>query len=47
MNDFPVVLIVIVLALVVFMIAAMWKIYEKAGQPGWQQLFPFTTCIFC
>ena len=32
--------IVIILAVVVFMIAAMWKIYEKAGQPGWAAIVP-------
>jgi hypothetical protein len=33
-------LIVIILAVVVFIIAAMWKIYEKAGQPGWAAIVP-------
>lgn len=32
--------IVIILAVVVLMIAAMWKIYEKAGQPGWAAIVP-------
>ena len=41
MYDFPIVLIVIVLAVMIFMIAAMWKIYEKAGQPGWAAIVPF------
>jgi predicted permease len=41
MYDFPVVLIVIVLALMIFIIAAMWKIYEKASQPGWAAIVPF------
>jgi hypothetical protein len=27
--------ILIILAVVIFLIAAMWKIFEKAGQPGW------------
>jgi len=28
------------LAIVVFYIAASWKVYEKAGQPGWSCLIP-------
>ena len=40
MNDFPVILIVILIAVVVFLIAAMWKIYVKAGQEGWAAIIP-------
>ncbi len=29
------------LALIVLMIAAQWKIFEKAGQPGWAAIVPF------
>ncbi len=29
------------LAIVVLMIIAQWRIYEKAGQPGWAVLIPF------
>lgn len=32
--------ILIILAIVVFMIAAMWKIYVKAGQEGWAAIVP-------
>lgn len=32
--------IIIWLAVVVFLIAAMWKVYEKAGQPGWAAIIP-------
>ena len=32
--------IVVILLVVVFMIAAMWKIFEKAGQPGWAAIVP-------
>ena len=28
------------LAFIVFLIAAQWKIYEKAGQPGWACIIP-------
>jgi uncharacterized membrane protein YhaH (DUF805 family) len=30
----------IFLAIFVFLIAAMWKIFEKAGQPGWAAIVP-------
>jgi hypothetical protein len=42
-TDFqiPTGFIVILLVMAVFMIAAMWKIYEKAGQPGWAAIIPF------
>lgn len=29
------------LAIVVVIIAGMWKVFEKAGQPGWAVLIPF------
>jgi hypothetical protein len=29
------------LALMVLLIAAQWKVYEKAGKPGWACLIPF------
>lgn len=28
------------LALMVLLIAAMWKVFEKAGEPGWAALIP-------
>lgn len=31
---------VIELAILVFMIASIWKIYTKAGQPGWASIVP-------
>ena len=37
-------LILIILAVVVFMIAALWKIFEKAGQPGWAAIVPIYNC---
>jgi len=41
MNSANVFLLVIIyLALIVFLIASMWKIYTKAGQPGWAALIP-------
>jgi hypothetical protein len=32
--------VIIVLALVVFFIATYWKIFTKAGQPGWASIIP-------
>ena len=29
------------LILALFVVAAMWKIYTKAGQPGWAAIIPF------
>lgn len=34
---------IIMLALIVLMIVAQWKIFTKAGKPGWQVSFLFTT----
>ncbi len=31
---------IIWLALVVLMVAAMWKVFTKAGQPGWAAIIP-------
>ncbi len=33
------------LAILVLMIAAGWKIYEKAGQPGWAAIIPIYNII--
>jgi len=29
------------LAFVVFIIISVWKVYEKAGEPGWASIVPF------
>ena len=35
------------LAVIVLMIAGVWKVFEKAGQPGWAALIPiFNIYIF-
>jgi uncharacterized membrane protein YhaH (DUF805 family) len=42
MDNFGVAIFVLFwLAFAIFMIAAMWKVLEKAGQPGWGILIPF------
>lgn len=31
---------IIYLGIIVLMIASMWKVFEKAGQPGWAAIIP-------
>ncbi len=38
-------MLVFIFAIVIFMIACMWKIYEKAGQPGWAAIVPIYNFI--
>jgi len=41
MDDFGGVLIILImLALALFMIVSMWKVFVKAGQPGWGIFIP-------
>ena len=41
MDDFGGILgILFVLAITLFAIVSMWKVFEKAGQPGWGVLIP-------
>ncbi|MCG8582219.1 MAG: DUF5684 domain-containing protein [Bacteroidales bacterium] len=35
----------IYMAIIVLMIVSMWKIFEKAGQPGWAALIPIYNTI--
>jgi Family of unknown function (DUF5684) len=38
---------IVYLAFVVFMIVTMWKIFTKAGEPGWACLVPiYNTCVW-
>ncbi len=34
-------LVIVAIAFAIFVIAAMWKVLVKAGQPGWGVLIPF------
>lgn len=47
-SGFFVVYMLFVLALAVFVLVAMWKLFAKAGKPGWACLVPFynTYCLF-
>ncbi len=38
---FTVVCFCIVIASAIFIIAGMWKMFEKAGEPGWASIIPF------
>jgi hypothetical protein len=41
MDDFGgILLILIVIALALFLIVSMWKVFVKAGQPGWGIFIP-------
>jgi hypothetical protein len=37
---------VIYIAISILMIAAMWKIFAKAGQPGWAAIIPIVNLFF-
>jgi Family of unknown function (DUF5684) len=37
--------ILLYLAIIIFMIASMWKIYAKAGKPGWAAIVPIYNLI--
>jgi hypothetical protein len=39
---------VVYLAIIIIVVAGMWKTFEKAGQPGWAAIVPiYNTYIFC
>jgi uncharacterized membrane protein YhaH (DUF805 family) len=40
-----IVMVLIYLAFLVFVIASVWKVFEKAGKPGWAVLVPFYNII--
>lgn len=35
----------VTLAFIVFVIASMWKVFTKAGQPGWASIVPFYNLV--
>ncbi len=41
MGTYDTTTIIVYLALLILMIVSQWKIYEKAGQPGWASIIPF------
>jgi hypothetical protein len=40
-SGFPVVVLLISLAVTLLILAAYWVLYERAGQAGWKSLIPF------
>jgi hypothetical protein len=43
-----IILLLIWLGVIILEIAAMWKVYEKAGQPGWAAIIPiYNLYIMC
>jgi hypothetical protein len=40
MNGATIGLIVLDVALIILMVAAMWTVFKKAGEPGWAALIP-------
>ncbi len=39
--SFILLMVIFILAISILVIIAQWRIYEKAGQPGWAVLIPF------
>ena len=39
------VFVILYLAIIIFMIASLWKIFSKAGQPGWACIVPIYNVI--
>jgi hypothetical protein len=45
MEEVGIVGIIIYLGIIVLMIASIWKIFEKAGKPGWAAIIPIYNII--
>lgn len=45
MEDFGTIGMIIYFAVIIFMIASIWKIFEKAGKPGWAAIIPIYNII--
>lgn len=44
-NSPPLLFVIVYLGIIVLMIASLWKIYEKAGKPGWAAIVPIYNII--
>lgn len=44
-SGVPVVQLIVMLAIAGVMVAAFWKVFEKAGEPGWAALVPIYNAI--
>lgn len=41
-------ILILELALIIIIVIAMWKLFTKAGQPGWAAIIPFyNTAVMC
>ena len=40
-----IVILLIYLAVIIVSIAGMWKVFEKAGKPGWAAIIPFYNIV--
>lgn len=40
-GEIPMPVIILYIAIIIISIVAQWKIFEKAGQPGWAAIVPF------
>jgi hypothetical protein len=45
MQGYGMVTWIIILAIIVFQIAAWWRVFEKAGKPGWAAIVPIYNII--
>lgn len=45
MDNLPIGLVIVYLIVLVVMIAAQWKVFTKAGQPGWAVIVPIFNLI--
>ncbi len=39
------IIIILYLAFIVFMVASVWKVFTKAGQPGWASIVPIYNIV--
>src|SRR5215203_6758642 len=39
-SEFMAIVVILYIGVIVFLLASMWKIYEKAGRPGWEAIIP-------
>lgn len=45
---FAIIVLVIVFGLIAFMVISFWKIFEKAGKPGWAAIVPiYNLVVWC
>jgi len=44
-SDFSPIIIIIYLGIILLVVASMWKIFTKAGKPGWAAIIPIYNTI--